>query len=95
MKAIYEAMGFSPSGMSQTEAFKACVRELKRLVEDSNIPSTLQEFSIPKEAIQSLTDDAILQTRILARSPLKLELEDIFTIYAAAYEGKVVEKGEK
>lgn len=95
MKDIYEAMGFSPSGMSQTEASQACVRELKRLVEDINIPSTLQEFSIPKEAIQSLTDDAILQTRILARSPLKLELEDIFTIYAAAYEGKVVEKGEK
>ena len=95
MKDIYEAMGFSPSGMSQQEASKACVRELKRLVEDIQIPSTLQAFGIHKEAISSLTDDAILQTRILARSPLKLEWQDIFTIYSAAHEGQVVEKGEK
>lgn len=92
MTDIYEAMGYSLSGLSPTEASRACVQELKRLVEDIEIPSTLQEFSIPKEAIHSLTEDAILQKRILARSPLTLASEDIFIIYTAAYEGKVIEK---
>lgn len=94
MKDIYEALGFSTTNVSQEEASKQCVSELKRLVEDIHIPSTLQDFQIPKEAIQSLTEDAVKQTRILARSPMVLTIDDIENIYTAAYVGKVLEQGE-
>lgn len=91
MKDIYDAMGFSSMNLSQEEASYKCVAELKRLVEDVKIPSTLKGFEITENALAGLTNDAIEQKRILARSPLPLEKEDIFKIYKAAYEGMIVE----
>ncbi|MEK5482210.1 iron-containing alcohol dehydrogenase [Viridibacillus sp. FSL R5-0888] len=92
MKDIYEAMGFSATNLSQTEASYKCVIELKRLVEDVNIPSTLKGFNITKDALEGLTNDAIEQKRILARSPLPLLKEDIYAIYKSAFNGVIVEK---
>lgn len=92
MKDIYDAMGFSSMNLSQEEASYKCVDELKRLVSDVNIPSTLKGFNIGEEALEGLTEDATKQTRILARSPLTLEKEDIFAIYKSAFEGVIVEK---
>jgi len=92
MKDIYDAMGFSSANLSQEEASYRCVAELKRLVEDVNIPSTLKGFNIPEDALESLTNDAIEQKRILARSPMPLLKEDIYKIYKATFDGVVVEK---
>lgn len=91
MKDIYDAMGFSSANLSQEEASYKCVAELKRLVEDVNIPSTLKGFNITEDALDSLTNDAIEQKRILARSPLPLLKEDIAKIYRAAFDGEIVE----
>lgn len=91
MKDIYDAMGFSSVNLSQEEASYKCVDELKRLVEDVNIPSTLKGFNITENALSGLTEDAIKQTRILARSPLPLLKEDIAKIYQSAFEGEIVE----
>jgi len=92
MKDIYDAMGFSSTNLSQEEASYRCVAELKRLVEDVNIPSTLTGFAIPRDALESLTEDATQQTRILARSPMPLLRDDIYTIYQAAFDGVIAEK---
>ncbi|KQL37353.1 iron-containing alcohol dehydrogenase [Psychrobacillus sp. FJAT-21963] len=92
MKDIFEAMGFNSTNLSQEEASYKCVAELKRLVEDVNIPSTLKGFNITEDALDSLTNDAVEQKRILARSPMPLLKEDIYTIYKAAFDGVVVEK---
>ncbi|MEC1180691.1 iron-containing alcohol dehydrogenase [Metasolibacillus meyeri] len=86
MKDIYNAMGFNSSYLSQEEASRKCVEELQRLVEDVGIPSSLQGFGINEEALTSLTEDATKQTRLLARSPMALEKEDIYAIYKAAYD---------
>ncbi|MGE6513876.1 iron-containing alcohol dehydrogenase [Lysinibacillus sphaericus] len=91
MKDIYDAMGFSSVNISQEEASYKCVAELKRLVEDVGIPSSLKGFNIPEDALQSLTNDGIEQRRILARSPMPLLKEDIYTIYKAAFDGIIVE----
>lgn len=92
MKDILEAMGVSSNQLSQQEASYKCVEELKRLVADVNIPLNLQGFGITQEALDSLADDAIKQQRILARSPMPLERDDIFTIYQSAYYGEIKEK---
>ncbi|MBS4189887.1 iron-containing alcohol dehydrogenase [Bacillus sp. FJAT-49705] len=92
MKDIYDAMGFSSVNLSQEEASYKCVAELKRLVEDVNIPSSLKGFDIQEDALESLTNDAVEQKRILARSPMTLLKEDIYKIYKAAFDGVVVEK---
>ncbi|WP_163100167.1 iron-containing alcohol dehydrogenase [Peribacillus alkalitolerans] len=92
MKDIYDAMGFSSVNLSQEEASFKCVAELKRLVEDVNIPSSLKGFDIQEDALESLTNDAVEQKRILARSPMTLLKEDIYKIYKATFDGVVVEK---
>lgn len=92
MKDIYDAMGFSSANLSQKEASYKCVAELKRLVEDVNIPSTLKGFNITEDVLDSLTKDALGQKRILKRSPMSLLKEDIYTIYKAAYDGVIIEK---
>ncbi|MGN7178133.1 alcohol dehydrogenase [Paenibacillus sp. FSL R5-0490] len=85
MKDIYEAMGFSSMKLSQVEASLKCVEELERLVKDVNIPHALRSFNIPEEALDVLTNDAIKQKRLLARSPMSLEKEDIYKIYKMAW----------
>ncbi|MEF7493783.1 iron-containing alcohol dehydrogenase [Lysinibacillus sphaericus] len=91
MKDILDAMGLSSAYLSQEEASYKCVDALQQLVQDVNIPSTLKGFDIPEEALEQLTDDATKQTRILARSPMLLEREDIYAIYRAAFDGEVRE----
>lgn len=92
MKDIYDTMGFSSAHLSQVEASYKCIDELKRLVEDVGIPSSLKGFNITEEALEGLTEDATKQKRLLARSPMELERADIFTIYKAAYDSVIVEK---
>jgi len=92
MKDIYDAMGFSSANLSQEEASYRCVSELKRLVEDVNIPTTLKGFNITEDALESLTQDAVEQKRLLARSPMPLLRDDIYTIYKSAFDGVIVEK---
>lgn len=91
MKDILDAMGLSSAYLSQEEASYKSVDALQQLVQDVNIPSTLKGFDIPEEALEQLTDDATKQTRILARSPMLLEREDIYAIYRAAFDGEVRE----
>ncbi|MEK3854969.1 iron-containing alcohol dehydrogenase [Cytobacillus sp. FSL H8-0458] len=85
MKDIYEAMGFSSMKLSQVEASLKCIEELERLVKDVNIPQALRSFNIPEEALDELTNDAIKQKRLLARSPMLLQKEDIYKIYKMAW----------
>lgn len=94
MKDILDAMGLSSAYLSQEEASYKCVDALQQLVQDVKIPSTLKGFNIPEEALEQLTDDATKQTRILARSPMPLEREDIYAIYRAAFDGEVREPAE-
>lgn len=91
MKDILDAMGISSSYLSQEEASYKCVDALQQLVQDVKIPLTLQGFNIPASALEQLTEDATKQTRILARSPMPLEREDIYQIYQAAFDGVVRE----
>lgn len=92
MKDIVEAMGFDVTQLDEQQASYTCVEELKKLVADVNIPVSLKGFDIGEDALDSLADDGIKQTRILARSPMPLEREDIYAIYHAAYSGEVAEK---
>ncbi len=91
MVDILNALGENSSYLSEKEASYQCVEELKRLVADVGIPTTLGEFGIPESAIEKLTEDGVKQKRLLARSPMKLNKEDIRTIYQSAFQGIVTE----
>ena len=92
MADIFEAFGGNRTNYSDEEASAKCVEELKEIVEDVGIPSTLGGFSIPESALEQLTLEAVKQKRILARSPMPLLELDIRTIYQSAFDGTLTEK---
>ena len=73
--------------LNAQDASRMAISALKSLVKEVNIPASLQEFNIEESHLESLTEDALKQTRLLARSPKKLAKEDIFNIYQAAWRG--------
>ncbi|MGE7662647.1 iron-containing alcohol dehydrogenase [Peribacillus sp. NPDC097197] len=91
MADLLNAMGGSSVYLSEEEASLRCVEEIKRLVQDIGIPTTLGDFDIPKNAIDKLVEDGEKQKRLLARSPLPLGKEDILTIYQSAFNGRITE----
>lgn len=88
LKDIAIAMGIEGSEfLSAKDASKLTIAALKSLVKEVNIPASLQEFSIKESDLHKLTEDALKQTRLLARSPKKLAKDDIYNIYQAAWKG--------
>lgn len=85
LRDIYIAMGFEVGDMSDELASQYCIKEIQKLVEDIGISNTLQSFKIPESSLIKLTKDAIKQTRLLARSPMTLQEEDILRIYQEAW----------
>lgn len=57
------------------------------LVRETGLPTTLKEYGIGESALESLTEDAVKQKRLLARSPKLLQQEDIYQIYQNAHTG--------
>lgn len=91
MKDMYEALGFDGRDLTAEEGSRKLIGALEALVEEVGIPKTLQGFNVPESALDSLTDDGVKQKRILARSPLTLEREDIRKIYQSAFSGTAIE----
>lgn len=91
MAHIWHALGGRADDFSEEEASYRCVAELARLVEDVGIPKTLGGFGIQETALERLTNDAVKQKRLLARSPLPLNEDDIRAIYRSAFIGVVTE----
>ncbi|MGG3467034.1 iron-containing alcohol dehydrogenase [Neobacillus pocheonensis] len=58
-----------------------------RLVENVGLPTTLKEYGISESYLSTLTEDAVKQKRLLGRSPMPLNQEDIFQIYHLALHG--------
>jgi alcohol dehydrogenase len=73
------------------QASRACIARLTELVRNVGIPATLGQYSVPESALDILTQDAVQQKRLLARSPLPLGESDIRRIYEAAFKGEIVE----
>ena len=87
LKDIYQAMGHDATHLTAEDASLRAIESLFTLVNAVGIPNRLSEFGIPVEAITSLSQDAIKQTRLLQRSPMKLDLQDIEQIYQRAFNG--------
>lgn len=87
LRDIYGAMGFDIAKLDADSASQYAIRAIRELVEAVGIPSSLQAYGIKESALESLTEDALKQTRLLARSPMPLQREDILKIYQIAWQG--------
>ncbi|MFT9488024.1 MAG: iron-containing alcohol dehydrogenase [Tepidibacillus sp.] len=89
MVLMADALGVNRAGLSNREAAIAAVKALYDIVKDVGIPTNLQEFDIKEEYIEKLSQDALKQKRLLARSPKPFTIDDIRKVYTAAYNGKL------
>ncbi|WP_018924891.1 iron-containing alcohol dehydrogenase [Salsuginibacillus kocurii] len=88
MGDIAEALGANIEGMSEREAAIAGVKELTHIVHDTGIETSLKAYGVKENDIEQLALDGIKQKRLLGRSPRKLYLNMIRSIYQKAYEGR-------
>lgn len=64
---------------------EAGIRYLEELIADLQLPKTLRELDVPKEAIDGMADGVMKVTRLLANNPRRLTVEDARKIYANVY----------
>ena len=61
------------------------IAALEQLIADVGLPATLAEADVPRQDLQMLAEDAMLQQRLLVNNPRDVALEDALAIYTAAY----------
>ncbi|MFC7063831.1 iron-containing alcohol dehydrogenase [Halobacillus seohaensis] len=89
MVKIAEALDLPTQGKNQRHIAQDVVQSLFHLVEDVGLPTRISAYDIKEEDIDTLTNNGIKQTRLLNRSPKKLNEEAIKQIYTNAHQGKL------
>ena len=75
-------------GKNNMEISRDITDKLFDLVKEVGLPESLQHYNIKEKDIKLLTENALKQTRLLARSPLELRETEIEKIYKNALEGR-------
>lgn len=88
MVLISKALGVYSQMTSNRQNAIVAVETLYHLVQDVGIPTSLKEMGIKKDELDVLSEEAMKQTRLLARSPKPFALQDIRNIYNNAYVGR-------
>ena len=65
---------------------EAGIRFLEGLIADLQLPKSLQELNIPRDAIAGMAEGVMKVTRLLANNPRKITLADANKIYFDVYE---------
>jgi alcohol dehydrogenase class IV len=81
---IAEAMDEDIRGLSVEAAGKKAVDAVRNLMADVNIPKSLREVGVKKEAFDVMAKDS-MASGIHATTPRKVSYEDTMAIYEAAY----------
>jgi alcohol dehydrogenase class IV len=87
MEQVAFAMGTGNKAASTRDNALAALQAIRDLTQDVGIPSSLRVYGIEEKDVENLSQDAIKQTRLLARSPKTLTLDDISGIYRRALQG--------
>gem|GEM_PF-4550829 len=77
-----------PQGKNNMEISRDITDKLFDLVKEVGLPESLQHYNIKEKDIKLLTENALKQTRLLARSPLELREAEIEKIYKNALNGR-------
>jgi alcohol dehydrogenase len=58
---------------------------IKLLLCDLKLPSRLSDLGVPQQDLKTLTDEAMMQQRLLTNNPRTVTYEDALTIYQSAF----------
>ncbi|WP_409296975.1 iron-containing alcohol dehydrogenase [Peribacillus sp. SCS-26] len=89
MARLAAELGIERGNRSDRELALLAVRELKSLVEDTGLPSSLSHYGINDGDIERLAHNGMKQTRLLSRSPKPFTIEAAAGIYRSALRGSL------
>ena len=72
----------SGSAEAKTDAMISAVR---KLIDDVQLPATLEQAKVKESDLEMLAQDAMLQQRLLINNPREVAYDDALSIYRAAY----------
>ncbi|TFB14204.1 iron-containing alcohol dehydrogenase [Filobacillus milosensis] len=87
MATLAEVFNVSTEGKTDRQIVQEIVQGLYDLVVDVGLPTSISEYDITESDIEKLTQNAVKQTRLLARSPMPLGENEIREIFEHAYRG--------
>ncbi len=70
---------------SAEQVSRDLISYLRKLIKDLGLPTQLRELGVKESDINTLADDAMLQSRLLMNNPKTVTRADAFAIYSAAY----------
>jgi alcohol dehydrogenase class IV len=65
---------------------EAGISFLEGLIADLQLPGSLQELGVPRDAIPGMAEGVMKVTRLLANNPRRITVEDAIKIYQEVYE---------
>jgi len=77
-------VGADVSGSDESKT-AALVDALRQLIDDVQLPATLEQAAVKESDLEMLAEDAMLQQRLLVNNPREVAYEDALAIYRAAY----------
>lgn len=84
---IAEIMGYETEGLPLREAGQLAVEAIHQLNADVGIPGSLESLGIPADRIPEMAKIALTVTRPVENNPRKPTLDDVISIYEAAFDG--------
>jgi alcohol dehydrogenase len=72
---------------SNQDIAQALISFIKSLIKQLKLPVSLAEMGVGESDINTLANDAMLQTRLLVNNPKPVALEDVIHIYQQAHQG--------
>ena len=77
-------VGEALSGSDEAKT-AAMVDALRKLIDDVQLPATLEQARVKEADLEMLAEDAMLQQRLLVNNPREVAYDDALAIYRAAY----------
>ncbi len=78
-------LGEKTDGLSLIEQARLSVKAVKDLLADIDIPTSLTELNIPRDAVTRMAEAAVKVTRLMANNPREIKVKDAIKIFENAF----------
>ena len=82
---LAEIVTGSPVAGGDEAKTQALIAALRSLIDDVQLPATLQQAGVKETDLEMLAQDAMLQQRLLVNNPRDVDYDDALSVYRAAY----------
>jgi alcohol dehydrogenase class IV len=86
---IASAIGEKNTTTSSREGARRVIVRVRELIEDVELPTSLETVGVPKQDIERLAEDVFKSDRLLAKQPRKITRKDASKLMRTIYEGNL------